>query len=273
VSNPADLLAHNASWTKRWIVGAACLALLAALFMFGRGGAFRLFGGPPGPAVKAEQPVPGAALRDDSQAPPPALRSESKPGVVLEDRQRTMPAEVRAWLEHLERCERQRFETANAQIASSLVSLSGLKSLGGAAEILRGLFGDDSDAEPAPPTQGVLDDSARFESEWAALKQEFASLEPPAECVPIRNAYARTLAETGGMIAEIAGIVSSASADPQAAVAALSKLQGTSSSRIDVAAVETDRGVADVCRRYDTAKWFSIRADVGGGALSKLGGL
>ncbi|MGE0001878.1 MAG: hypothetical protein AB7F50_04005 [Fimbriimonadaceae bacterium] len=261
---------RRATW---WIV-AGCLVLAGLLvFGFGAGGPLALLGGTRGEVARTGQQTPGDALRSGAEVPPPVLRTEGSPGIALEDRQKTMPADVRAWLEHLERAERRRVSLATDQLSAAMVSLATLQGLGGAEKMLQDLLTDDpTGPDPEPPTTGVVEDAASGESDWRALRKEFDQLPPPAECVPIRNAYVRALAETAAMIAEIRGAIASASSDPQAAIAALNKLKGTSSGRIDVAAGEADRGVGEVCSRYSTPKWFSVNEDVGGGAMSKLGG-
>jgi hypothetical protein len=185
-----------------------------------------------------------------------------------------MPADVRAWLEHLERVEARRREMATDQVAGALVSLAAVQGAGGAAAMLEGLLGDDEASPvPEPPSAALGRDAAAWRGDWARLQQEFQSLDPPMACVPVRNAYARALDGTAAMITEVVAQVEASATDPKAAVAALSRLRGTSSSRIDVAAAEADRGVGEVCRSYGTPKWFSIQPDVGGGALGRIGGL
>ncbi|MCC6403668.1 MAG: hypothetical protein IT207_06620 [Fimbriimonadaceae bacterium] len=271
---PADPYARESRRSAWWIVvGVLILAVVLALGL-GGGGPLAHFGTSPGDFARTGTHSPGETLRTTSDAPPPVLRTDGATGTALEDRQKTMPADVRAWLEHLERTERRRVSLATDQLSAAMVSLATLQGLGGAEKVLQDLLTEDpTGSGPEPPTAGVAEDAAQGEKDWRALRSEFDTLPPPAECVPIRNAYVRALSETAAMIAEIRGAISASASDPTAAIAALNKLKGTSSGRIDVAAGEADRGVGEVCERYSTPRWFSVNKDVGGGALSKLSGL
>lgn len=257
----------------RWAVAAAVVLALVGFVLFGGGAVTRALGLGGPPSARLEAQAPGAVTRSESSAVP-ALQAYAEPAEATRDLQKTMPADVRAWLEHLERIERRRQGMATDQVAGALVSLASIQGAGGAAAMLEGLLGGDATApDPEPPSVSLGKDAASWRAEWARLQEEFQSVAPPAVCVPVRNAYARALDGTAAMISEVVAQVENSAQDPKAAVAALSRLRGTSASRIDVAAAEADRGVGDVCSQYDTPKWFSIQPDVGGGALDRIGGL
>lgn len=246
----------------RWALVAAVLAGAALFALLGSGAATRLLGRGSPAAVRSER----------RQAP--ALQAYAEPAEALRDTQRTMPADVRAWLEHLERVERKRQELATDQVAAALVSLATVQGLGGAGAMLKDLLGDpEAPPEPEAPSTKVGRDSAEWAADWGALLAEFRRLPPPPACVPVRNAYSRALDGTAEMISEVGAQIERSAQDPQAAVAALGRLRGTSASRIDAAAKEADRAVGELCQDYDTPRWFSIAPDVGGGALGRIGGL
>lgn len=273
VQPSGDPYARESTRAVWWIVLGCALLVCVVLVGLGAGGPLGLFSRGPGEMARTAQRSPEDALRAEAGTDAPVLRAEGAPGVALEDRQRTMPADVRAWLEHLERTERKRVAMATDQLSSAMVTLATLQGLGGAEKILEGLLTEDpAGSDPKPPTADVASGAAEGEAQWRSLRTEFDTLPPPTECVPVRNAYVRALSETASMIGEIRGLVASASSDPAAAIAALNKLKGTSSERIDVAAGEADRGVGEICARYDARKWFSVNKDVGGGPLSKIGG-
>lgn len=184
-----------------------------------------------------------------------------------------MPADIRAWLEHLQRIEARRVDITADQIGDMLVFMTGLQS-SKITDAISGILGEDDIIPTGPTASDRLTNKAEdTRAAWRLLVDEFRSMPPPPECVPIAASYDQTLGETSAMMVEIIAAVESAGDNPQAAIAALTRMQGTSSNRIDSLARDADRQVAEVCDRYRTRKWFSIASDVGGGAMGKIGGI
>ncbi len=186
---------------------------------------------------------------------------------------KSMPDDVRRWLEHLERIEKRRIAMTEEQLAAAMVQMTEL-SLGGSMSDIQKLLDD------GETTQENIDTARRavntFEGnrrKWTALNEDFLSVAPPAECIPLRNEYTTVLSETGSMILEICKAVEDADTDRQGALTTLMRMQGKSDARIGRPARGSDRKLGEICDKYDTSKWFSIASDVGGGLMGKMGGI
>lgn len=223
-------------------------------------------------ALKAEGAGGTNALRAEGALGSDLLKvrgSGTTPPLSARGERRYMPDDVRRWLEHLERTERMRGELCIRQISSAMVDKMGLGS-GASLDMAKKILAN-PDEDPTPPDKEMADSNKRHDASWGDLESDFHSLPPPAECVPIRDKYQLTLAETRAMIEEITSHLEGAAENPQAAIEALQRMIGTSSGRIDKNGVETDRLIGAICARYDTPKWFSISGDFGGGTLGKIG--
>lgn len=241
-----------------WIaVGAACL-LIAALF-FGLNAAGLLkFGSKPAEVepLKAQGQTPTVPLLKAEGAPPPGdIRAE----------QIRMPDDVRRWLEHVEKIENRKNALSLRQLTQMAVLAQQMKVLGGAMGLLNG---EDEDSAPSDTAKQSFDD---LRPEWNQLIADFRSYPPPAECRPIADDYNRALSEIPGINADLAQILSGASQDPAASLEQVMKLQNTSANVIDKNLASTDQKVNDICRKYQTRKWFDIKTDVGGGLMGKFG--
>jgi len=183
-----------------------------------------------------------------------------------------MPADVRDWLEHLRITEGKHEQLATQQVSeavSMLLSMSGgnLGSLGG---MLNGDEGEDLPRDPNGPNR-VAQDANRMKTDWNNLSQLFNSKRAPAECQTLQRTYNQVINETGSMIQEIISVVANVGDNPMGAIAKLQGMVGKSNSRIDAVAGKADQGVADICSKYSTNKWFSIKKDFGESAFGKLG--
>lgn len=202
---------------------------------------------PPGPIVKAEPTTPLA-----TRAP----------------ERKTMPDDIRAWLEHLEETEKRRIDLSQRQIMSLMVEMQRLKA-SEFTDALSELMGDpfDEGKKDAPSIEKARSIASDVKPAWQDLKTFFESMPPPEACRTIAADYGQTLQETGATVSDILGIVETAQGDPQGAVEKLRGIMKSHKSMIDEPAVRADRGVQAICDEYDTRKWFDIKADVGGGGL------
>jgi len=257
------------------IVGAVCLVVLLAI---GIGANLNLLK-PGGKAaqVLATTTTPPSPTMPKLATPSPIMPKLATPDPTLMQpapQDTPMPDDVRAWLEHLQRIEAYRTSMTADQIGDMLVFMTGLQS-SKVTDAISGILGDDDEGGPPKPTasENLTNKTDETRDAWRVLMDEFRKLPPPAECVPIATSYDETLGETSAMMVEILDALQSAQDNPQAAIAALTKMQGTSSGRIDSLAKDSDRQVGAICDKYKTRKWFSIASDVGGGMMGKLGGL
>ena len=178
---------------------------------------------------------------------------------------KVMPDDIRRWLEHLEETEKRRMRLASSQISDAVVMMA--QAQGGGL----GLIDPSSilsEEETPSPTEPVKKDTDAMRNDWDALEQFFLSVPPPAECVAIRDRYQTALTGTSKMMLDILGQLANSNEDPKAAVRALMAMKDQSKELIDRPAIETDDSVAEICAKYDTRKWFSIKGDVSTGPLA-----
>lgn len=246
---------------------------------------------------KSKQPHSSSLQSSGGGSEPSLLSSESsEPGQtgnilasvgsngepVLESKAPTntdMPADVREWLDHLRRAEEKRDEIATRQVTEAISMLTELKSEGGGIDMSSLIDAGEGDSQPQaqakdPQAPGRVVGSANdMKTDWHRLIQAFDAKPAPAECAELKEKYDRVLSETGNMISEIVSVVQNVGDDPMGAIGKLEGMQGKSSSRIDSYAAGVDRGVASICSKYDTPKWFTIKTDISGGGspLMSLG--
>ncbi len=225
--------------------------------------------GTPMPATMSQTETPPATAPIMSQAAP----APSEVPLLNAAPSTAMPDDVRKWLEHLERIERERQSLAASELSSAVTMLTTLK----AEDVTQGLDpnADDSQAEAdrrVRQRQNRYADTANtLRRSWEDLGRRFTAISAPTICLDAQGQYRKTLSETGAMMQELISAVRTAAQNPQAALSALTAMQGTSKSRIDAPARATDSDVASICQKYNTPKWFEIKGDVGGGIMSQLG--
>lgn len=243
------------------------IGVLATLILVGGGLAALGLLGPKNDAVTVKAPA------ETSPVLPKVV--ENSPVLPKPDEAVQMPDDVYQWLEHLRRTEEARKSMSADQIGELTVMMAQMKGQG-ITDAMKSLFTPEESPIPVDEgpskTESLAMSAEDKRREWRELSVYFMSVPAPSECAPIQASYAQALGETGAMIVEILEAVEMASESPEKAVAALTKMQGTSGSRIDSLAKQTDTQVGEICRKYETRKWFDIQGDVGGGFLTGLGG-
>lgn len=232
-----------------------------------------------GPDLQAEGQIPDApstqvtATAPDLPAVQVSAKNDPAPIMQIPVEAVAMPDDVRKWLEHLERCEKERLALATSQLTSAFSSMAHMQ----ADDVTSGLDPDQDDSQETANkrvnarAENYAQSTDGMRQSWIQLTAKFNSVRPPAECESIRNSYDDVLSGTGGMMMEIVGTVRSAAQNREGALAKLMAMQGKSSDKIDKPARDADSGVGSVCRKYETKKWFDIKSDIGGGIMSKLG--
>jgi hypothetical protein len=275
---PQNMPDPYASQSKKSLIALGFgVGILVALLVFGGGlYALGLMGPKPNSALTAvgdqNSVLPAVG---NQQTVLPAIPTVPEPALPKPQVAIRMPDDIYNWLEHLRKTEELRKSLSADQIGELTVMMTKMKT-SSITDAMKSLFTADESPIPidenAPDKDSLLLDAKKQREEWKKLNEYFLSYPPPAECVPIQASYTQALGETGAMIVEILDAVNLASESPDKAVAALTKMQGTSGGRIDTLAKQTDEQVGDVCRKYETRKWFGISGDVGGGFMSQLGG-
>ncbi len=284
------------------VVGLIMLAVLAG-FALGKGGLFGRSGEVAGGGQVANLSVPGKSNPVQIQATDPGYTIPTQlgfdpatpdlslgydpqnPNAQLADK---MPPEVRAWLLHLERTERERQRLAKAHIGQALAMLVGsTRSM--YDDLLDDTSGDMGSEHLENPeiNRQISGKAPEMRKGWKDLNAFFNSKQPPTECVPIKNAYEQCLDETGSMMRELIDVLEdsgSPDADLSQLMQRLTGMQGQSSERIDTYGQQADSLVGQICYKYKTYKWFSVSGDIGsglggpgfggiGGGLGDLGGV
>jgi hypothetical protein len=237
--------------SKPWLIAGAIVAILAVLFL----GLF--FSG----LLKQRGDPSGSTL---------ALRGEGGPPILGRgDQNVKMPQDILDWLEHLRKVDREKNDLAGKETADMAAYGIKLKTFGPAADMLENGVDDSDGTDPGKQTSQKIED---FKPQWDQIIQDFQSMPPPDECKPIADDYESALDEISGMMDDINQAIKSMGTDPSAALNTAQKLQGKSGSAIDEPLKRTDREVEDICRKYNTKKWFDIQSDVGSGTLGSMGG-
>ena len=216
----------------------------------------------------------GDVLSKTERAAPAVMQKTGTTAPVLERTETApigMPDDIRRWLEHLERIERNRGTLAQKGLANMMV-LAQAAQFGTDIEGLSSMATGDPDAKmPTTSADKVAQKSSETKKEWVELKREFDSYPPPAECKTIADSYSHALDETGGMIGDILDAVDQSKNDTTKALETLYGMKNTSKA-IDEFGVQTDQKVQAICDHYNTRKWFSINSDFGNSSIfSSLG--
>jgi len=221
-----------------------------------------------GPASLGDGASSGpSTLETDASASPGGLTVQAQANPPTMAQTKGMPADVLNWLKHLQRCEQAREQLASDELAAGAKLLGVLQ----AGEANDALSPDEARDGTEKRTGMVSTDANSMKAQWAALQQRFDSVPAPAECASLKGHFDTVLGNTAEMITQIVSAIANAAQDPQGALAVLAKMRGTSDDQIDAPAKTADGELGAICAKYQTDKWFSIQADVGGGLMSQIG--
>ena len=252
---------------NRWLTaGLGAFALVGAFFGARALGFLKLGASSPKPSLQVRAEGPAPALQMPSRVDPVPLQQGAK--------RAQMPADVRAWLEHLEKCEKEKNRISADQMAEAMVLTQKMQGLGAAMGMLndQGQIdpGSDENKEPgAYAKEKVLN----FRPPWDRLVTFFNAYPPPAECRPLASDFNRALSEVPGVMGDLGSVLSTASTDPTAALKVVNGMKNTSANDIDKYFGTADSKLGEICAKYETPKWFGIKTDVGGSPLAAFGSL
>ena len=198
--------------------------------------------------VGSEAPQPQRVMTSVVQPPNAPVLGDSAVATGL-------PAEVRAWVDHLCQIESERQRLTKSQVSRATSLLGGLQG----SEFHAASDEDSSKNKISDATNA----STEVQQTWSDLDQRFLALNPPTECVPLQIAYDRTLKETGNMVGGILNAIQSSASDQQGALNSLSQMQGKSAARVDAPAKDADTLLGALFSRYGVGKEFSISSDIG----------
>ena len=263
-----DAAAARRRQTVSWIIG-IIVCLVAAWIGLTAAGVLKLNRStPPSGTLQARGDVPNTVLEKPAVTPGPVLEKTAE--------RPEMPADVEAWLKHLQETERRKVELTGDQTAEVTVFMQKNSVLGAGMGLMDPYDqseGSAGDKEPSSYTKGKILD---LRPQWEDLITFFNSVPPPDECRPIADDYNRALNEIPGMMGDLGEMLNGVANDPQKALEQAKKMQNGSYSGIDRYFARTDQKLGDICSKYQKTKWFNIATDVAaGGMLSKqmMGGL
>ncbi len=227
--------------------------VIAVVLGLGATGVLKLWSPEPTKTIAAQGTAPTNVLR--AQAPAPAA--------VTKEEVPVMPDDVRKWLEHLEKCEAQKVDISLKQQAEMTKFGQMIGALGSGIGLMNPYDQtEDGDVKsPDKVTQGKFLD---LKPDWEHLITYFQSVPPPEECQPIARDFDRSLSEIPGMTDDVADVLNTVQTDPTAALTKINTLKSKSYNSIDRYFARCDERVTEICKKYQTRKWFNIKSDVAG---------
>jgi len=252
-------------------VAVAICAVAATFFGLFASGALRMGAeAPPAKSLQAKGAAPDPGILQKLETPPPPSLQKTAEAPAQ------MPADVEAWLKHLEKCEQMKVEITGDQQAEMLVFLQRSMALGAGMGLQdpydqSGPGGGDQD--PGTYTQGKILD---LRPRWNELIQFYYSYPPPEECQPLADDFGRAINEIPGMMGDLGDVLNSIATSPEEALKQAQKLRNTSHEGIDRYFARADQKLGEICSKYNRNKWFNIKSDVGSNGIfskSLMGGL
>ena len=201
-------------------------------------------------ALAAKGKTPGSALTAIGKTP-------ETPLAAIAEKPAEMPDDVYKWLEHLRISEEKRAAITMSQLTTAYTEKEKSQVAGGVdalKDLLNGI--DDGTSEMHPPTEKLGTLLKQMHDDCRQVLDFFDSVEPPAECVPIRDAYDQALNEEAAQMGDIADHLAAGDVEK------LLKMEGKSAQGIDSAGEKTDRLVGEICDKYHKRRWFSIASDI-----------
>jgi hypothetical protein len=168
-----------------------------------------------------------------------------------------MPDDIYQWLEHLRKSEEKRAEITMSQLTSAYTEKEKSQVAGGVdalKDLLNGI--DDPSSELHSPTEKLGQLIKHMHDECHGVLVYFDSVQPPNECIAIKNAYDQALNEEAAQMGDIADHLAAGDMEK------LLKMEGKSASGIDSAGEKTDRLVGEICDKYHKRRWFNIATDI-----------
>jgi hypothetical protein len=205
---------------------------------------------PEDPALAAKAKLPGTELVAMGKTP-------EAPLAAVSEKPAEMPDDIYQWLEHLRKTEEKRNAITMSQLTTAYTEKEKSQVQGGVdalKDLLNGI--DDPNSEIHSPTDKLGEILKKMHDECHDVLVFFDSVEPPAECVPIKNAYDQALNEEAAQMGDIADHLAAGDVEK------LLKMEGKSAQGIDSAGQKTDRLVGEICDKYHKRRWFNIASDI-----------
>lgn len=219
-----------------------------------------------GDVLTAKGTMPGAVLQAKGTRPDPVLQR----GEVA------MPADVEAWLKHLEETERRKVLLTRRQTTEFSAMLQMMNVGAFTRQDVEDLTDPDKFMDKTPGQEKVRDIVNGAKDDWLRLDEYFNSRRPPEECRTIAVNYSTGLKELAGNMEDIAAVVDSLNPmspdlnhDVQAGKEDVYEVGQRHRASVDESFKKALFGVDEVCRKYKKRRWFDI--DTSGGGTNILG--
>lgn len=240
------------------LIGAGVLVVLVAGILLGRHFSPVTHRGAMAPPAGNVLEAPGPQMPDagllQAQAEPPAKEPEKSP-----------PADIIDYLKHLQRIEAQRqaMQRDLTPAFNAFVNAVAMRATIDEQEIQQRM----SAVQQAPQD---------YSQKWANLSQLFESKQPPPACQPLHEAYRKMLSATITYMTKVYLALQQAQTDPNAALQALSQMQGTASTDVDTQILQANYELQQILDKYDLRRYFPgfvISGDGGMNLRSIFGGM
>jgi hypothetical protein len=227
-----------------------------------------------------EMPAQGNLQAPGAQEDSGLTRRADEPDQTLAatDTKITMPADVRAWLEHLERIEKKKNAIHIDQSDNAKLSARMLEGAGGLTSVEDVNTFTDPDASVPDLRVDVTKMFDEMKEPWLALRKEFLNgPRVPAECTALAQSYESGLVSIPGSIDELTAILKSfnptdtnARKEADSARSSARNVGQTHRANVDRSFIKADDQLEAICRKYETKKWFDIHSGtLGGSGLAK----
>jgi hypothetical protein len=199
-------------------------------------------------APAASNPAPIVQAPGDTQ-PPTIVQSPSQPTVNTTD--------IDDYLKFVRQIETLKQKLIHDELGNALEMMTQAK----------GLSASIDEDQYNSTFQGLGKDTNKIADDWNQLTAKFRDRQPPEACADLRNKYLDQLAKIQAQIVEVNTALNKVQSDPSAALHTLTTMSGTASAEADAAAQSADDALADVCKKYNLSKDFSVRTDSGSASL------
>jgi hypothetical protein len=247
------------------IAGVLILAALAIALQ--RAGVLHLFGGSGASVSKEGGALPSLALGGEGGSGvakpgdgPPSVTVPGDPAPSVGRDRIGMPDDVRAWLDHLKRIDRER-ERLNEELGAEAMGIMGSLHPGVFAETEADAAAQD-DSRRRGTAEGFIQ---RVNQTFAELTRRFQSLPPPDECRRIAAEYNDALLGTRELMGDLIRALEDLSIQRAAA------LEGKSLRRVDQPVQNANELIEALCRKYDEPNVWHLFVERGSGLASGMG--
>ncbi|MGQ9882138.1 MAG: hypothetical protein ACUVSV_14975 [Armatimonadota bacterium] len=242
---------------KTALIGAGVLVVLIAGVLMGR----HFF---PVTHREATAPSAGNVLQMPAPQPPDTGLLQAQAEAPQQEPQKSPPADIIDYLKHLQRIEAQR-QAMQRDLTPAFNAFVN-------AVAMRATIDEQEMQQRMSAVQQAPQD---YSQKWGQLSQLFESRTPPPACQPLHESYRKMLASTIAYTTKVYLALQQAQTDPNAALQALSQMQGTASTDVDAQILQANYELQQILDKYDLRRYFPgfvISGDGGLNLRSILGG-